>query len=151
MKGFVAVLAMSSLVATPALGSVREAAFASSSDRRLAQSSMFAGAHYRVGLDRRSSNASGRASLKLSGMSYTPGSSEVRFGSGLELTAGKTGRPALHLAGQDLGQLRTKAQLSGTATAVIVGGVILLGVVAAVAVSEYERSQRCIGEEGDCD
>ena len=93
---------------------------------------MFAGATWRVGLDRRTGDSRGRASLKLSGMTYAPASSEVRFGQGLEIAAGRTGKPALHTAGQDIGQLKTKAQLSGTTTAVVVGGILVLGLVAFV-------------------
>lgn len=151
MKKLITLLAMTSLSASPAWGSVREAAFASSTDRPATQTSIFAGATYRVGLDRRTSQQRGRASLKLAGTNHVPGSSEIRFGDGLELTGGQTGKPALHLAGQDIGQLNRKANLSGTGTALIIGGVIVLGVVAALVISDYERSQRCIGEEGDCD
>jgi hypothetical protein len=151
MNKLLTVLVLTSLLTSPAWGGVREAAFASSADRHAAQTSMYAGATYRVSLDRRTSEQRGRASLKLAGMSHVPGSSDMRFGQGLELTGGQTGKPALHLAGQDIGQLKRKANLSGTGTALIIGGVILLGVVAAVVISDYERSQRCIGEEGDCD
>ena len=151
MRNLVALFALTSLVATPAGASVREAAYAASTDQTVGQTSMFVGATYRIGLDRRTDDQPGRASLRLSGMSHAPGSSELRLGSGLKLAAGKTGKPALYLAGQDIGEFKTKAQMNGTTTAVIIGGVILLGVIAAVVISDYQRSQRCIGEEGDCD
>jgi hypothetical protein len=151
MRNLLALCAMASLVAAPASASVREAAFALSTDRPVAQTSMFVGATYRIGLDRRTDDQPSRAALRLSGMSHAPGSSELRLGKGLELSAGKTGKPAWYLAGQDVGEFKSKAQMNGTTTAVIVGGVILLGVIAAVVISDYQRSQRCIGEEGDCD
>lgn len=151
MRNLVTFCAVASLVAMPANADVREAAYASSSDRTVAQTSMFVGATYRIGLGRGTDDRRGRASLRLAGMSYAPASSELRLGEGLELSAGKTGKPALYLAGQDVGEFKSKAQMKGATTAIIVGGVILLGVVAAVALSDYQRSLKCIGEEGDCD
>ena len=148
MNKLITLSAMTSLLASPAWGSVREAAFASSADRHVAQTSMFAGATYRVALDLRTSEPRDRASLKLAGMSQVPGSSEIRFGQGLELTGGQTGKPALHLAGQDIGQLNTKAQLSGTGTALIIGGVIVLGVVVALVAADIHHDNKCSEEEG---
>lgn len=151
MKRFIAVLAMSSLAATPALGSVRDAAFSSSADRPAAQTSVFAGATYRVGLDRRAAEARGRASLKVAGMSNAPGSPDFRFGNGLEITAGRTGKPAVHLAGQDIGQLNRKAQLSGTTTALIVGGVLIAAAVTALVLVDYTRDRRrCEDDSEQC-
>lgn len=150
MKTFTSLLAVISLIGAPATAGVREAALTTSSDRQITRTSLFVGATYRVGLDRRTGGQGGRASLRFAGMSRSSGS-EIRFSQGLELKAGASSRPAVYLAGHDIGQLRTKSHLNGTTTAVIVGGVLLLGVIAAVAVSDYERDQRCIGEEGDCD
>ena len=122
---------MISLSASPAWGSVREAAFASSADRPAAQTSMFAGATYRVGLDRRTSEARGRASLAFIGMTRTP-TNDIKFRHGIELSQGQTGKPALYLAGQDLGQVKAKANLSSTATiGLVVVGVLAIGAVAA--------------------
>lgn len=150
MNRLIAMLSMSSLVASPAMASVRAAAYASTADRHSAQTSLFAGATYRIGFDRRDSRQRGRAAINIAGMSRTP-TAEFRVGQGLELTGGKGGKPTLSLAGQDLGQFKQRAQLKGTTTALIIGGVVLVGVVAAVLISDYQRSQRCIGEEGDCD
>lgn len=150
MNKLVAILATSSLMASPAAAGVRAAAYASSADSHSAQTSMFAGATYRVGFDHRDSRPRGRAAINIAGMSRTP-TAGFKIGQGLELSGGRTGKPALFLAGQDVGEFKGKAQLSGTTTALIVGGVILVGVVAAVLISDYQRSQRCIGEEGDCD
>lgn len=151
MNKLLSLVAMTNLLVSPGWGSVREAALSSSADRHPAQTSVYAGATYRIPLDRHTKEQRGRASLKLAGMSRVPGSSDIRFSQGLELAGGQTGKLALHLAGQDIGQLDKKAQLSGTGTALIIGGVVVLAVVAALVVSDYERSQRCIGEEGDCD
>jgi len=150
VKKLVYLLAVTGLAATPVSASVRDAAFASSADWPAVGTSMFAGATYRVSLDRRTTDARGRASLKLAGMTKAAGSAEIRFGQGLELTGGKTGRPALFLAGQDVGQFKSKAQMSGTTAVVMVGGLILLGVGAVVAINEYKASH-CIGERGDCE
>ena len=150
MNKLLTLLTMTSLLASPAVGSVKDAAFASSSDRHGAQTSMFAGATYSVALDRRTHEKRERASLKFAGMSHVPGSSEIRFGDGLELTSGRTGRPALHIAGQDVGQLNAKAQLSGTGTALIIGGVIVVGVVVALVASDLHHDNKC-SEEEDCD
>ena len=150
MKTLIAVAAVTGLVATPLSATVRDAAYASSSDRQATQTSLFAGATYRVGLDNRAGEPRGRASLAFAGMARTP-ANDFRFGQGLEISRGQTGKPALFMAGQDVGQVKDRANLSGGTTAIIVGGVILLVVVAAVVISDYQRSQRCIGEEGDCD
>lgn len=151
MKKLVSLLALTSIAAAPVSASVRDAAFAASTDRAAVRSSLFVGATYRVGLDRRTSEPKGRASLKIAGMSKAPEASELKFSQGLELTGGKTGKPTVYVAGRDLGQLKTRAGLNGTTTAIIVGGVLVLGIVAALVISDYQRDQRCIGEDGDCD
>ena len=92
---------------------------------------MFAGVTYRVGLDRRTSEARGRASLAFTGMKRTP-TDDFKFRQGIELSLGRTGKPALYLAGQDLGQVKAKANLSSTATiGIVVVGVLAIGAVAA--------------------
>ena len=132
MKQLVTLLAMLSM-AIPASASVREAAFATSADRTQAQTSMFAGATIHVGIDRRTSEAP-RAALKFSGMAHTPGMTDLRLGQGLEIAGGETGKPAVHLAGQDVGQLQQRANLSGGAkTALIIGGIVVAGLVIAFA------------------
>ena len=148
MNKLITLLAMTSLLASPAWGSVREAAFASSGDQQSAQTSLFGGATYRVSLDRRTSEPRERASLKIAGMSHVPGSLNIRFGDGLELTGGKTGRPALHMAGQDIGQLDRKANLStGAAIAIGVGVVLLVGVVVIATTKPWE----CYSDGAPCD
>lgn len=149
MKGLCSLFAATSLLASPVLGSVRDAASASSGNHRIAQTSIFAGATYRVSLDQSSSKPRGRASLKLAGMSHVPGSAQINLGDGLELTGGKRGRPALHLAGRDIGQLNRKAELDGTGTALIIGGVVLLAVVVALVASDLHHKNKC-SEEEDC-
>jgi hypothetical protein len=64
-------------------------------------------------------------------MSMVPGSAEIRFGDGLELTGGKSGKPTLHIAGQDVGELKKQTNLStGGKIAIGVGVVVLLGAAA---------------------
>ncbi|MEP7315894.1 MAG: hypothetical protein ABI667_04280 [Sphingomicrobium sp.] len=131
MKSFAALIAFSVLSTSPALASAQDAEFASSGDIPSTQMSMFVGASYRVGLDRRTTNARGRASLKVAGMSYVPGRSGINIGSGLELASGKSGKPTFYMAGQDLGQFKNKAGLNGSTTVVvaIVGVALVAGAV----------------------
>jgi hypothetical protein len=151
MKTLITMFAMTVLVASPASGSIRDAAFASSADRQGLQTSMFAGATYGVDLDKRTGQARGRASLGFGGMTRTP-TADLRFAKGLQLSAGQTGKPALFVGGRDLGQVqKQKANLSGGTTALIVVGVVALVAVAAVVVADAVDDERCIGEDGDCD
>ena len=129
MKKLLTLLAMTSLSASPASGSVKEAAFASSADRHAPQTSMFVGATYRVGLDKRSGVARGRASLAFTGMTRTP-TSDIKFRQGLELSQGRTGNPSLYIAGQPIGKMGRKANLStGTGIAIGLGVILVAGVV----------------------
>ena len=149
MKPFLAGLTMASLIISPAAASVRDAAFSTSSDRPAAQTSMFAGATYRIDFDRRKNEPRGRASLKLSGMATSPGSSAIRFSDGLEISGGQSGKPAVYLAGRDLGQLKRKAELSGSGTALIIGGIVVLAVVVVLVASDVHHDNKC-SEEEDC-
>lgn len=129
MNKLLTMVAMTSLLASPAWGSVREAAFPSSASRHSAQTSIFAGATYRVGLDRRTSQASGRVSLALTGMTRTP-TSDVKFRQGIELSQGHTGKPSLSLAGQPIGKMGRKANLStGAGIAIGLGVILIAGVI----------------------
>jgi hypothetical protein len=146
VKKLVSLLALTSLAATPVSASVRDAAFASTADRSAATTSLFVGATYRVGLHPRDEARKGRASLMVAGMKMTPASAGIRFGKGLELTSGKTGKPALHIAGQDISQFERKANL-GTGGAIAIGlGVALLVGVAVVASTKpwecYDEDQQ---------
>lgn len=149
MKRLMSALAVASLLASPVSASVREAAFASSSDRPTVHTSMFVGATFRVGLDGRTSEAKGRASLKISPMTWDPRSSQLRFSEGLAISGGRTGRPALFLAGQDVGQFERRNNLSTGAAIAIGVGVVLLAGVAVFALSHpfecYDEDQhaRC--------
>ena len=125
----IAFLAMTSLLTSPVLGSVREAAFSSSSDRHGSQNSMFAGATYRVGFDRRSGEPRGRASLNVAGMTRTP-TADFKIGQGLEIRGGRTGKPAFLLGGREIDLKNRKANLSSGATIAIVAvGVLAVGAV----------------------
>ena len=131
MRKFISALTVASLTAAPVSASVREAAFASSADSYTSTTSLFVGANYRVGLHPKERPRNGRASLKIAGVTMTPASAEVRFGQGLELTGGTSGRPALLVAGQDVRELKKRAQLSsGGKIAIAAGVVVLLGAVA---------------------
>jgi hypothetical protein len=131
MNKLIACVALCGLVSAPSMASVRAAAFSQSSDINVSRPSMFAGATYRVGFDRRSGTAKGRASLLISGMRMKQDSSGFRLGQGLELTGGKTGKLALHLVGQDVGELKKRAQMStGGKIAIAVGVVALAGAIA---------------------
>jgi len=141
MIKWISLLAMTSLAASPAIASVREAAFATSAEQQRAQTSVFVGATWRIGLDRRAGEPRGRALLALTGMTRTP-SAEVRFGRGLEISGGQGGTPLVSMGGQDLGQVKAKAKLSGGTTAAIVIGVLVVAaVVAAVAISEATKCE----------
>ena len=131
-----------SLLASPAWVSAREAAFASSADRSAPRSSVFAGATWRIGLDGRTGKTRNQASLRFSGMTHTPGTADLRLGNGLAIAAGQTGRPALFVGGQDIGQIERQANLNGGNTALIVGGVLLVLAVGA-AVAWHELRDPC--------
>ncbi len=125
MKEFVSLLVLTSLGASPGMASVRDAAFASSADQPAVQTSMFVGATY-VDLNRRSTERNGRAALKFSGMARTAGSATVKFGQGFEIAGGKTGKPALYLAGREMGRFDRQSNLSGGAAIGIGVGVVLI-------------------------
>lgn len=149
MNNFVSMLAIAGLIASPASASVRDAAFADSGDRSVARTSTFAGVSYRVGLETTTGKPTGVASLQLAAMTHASGSAQMRFSDGLQLRAGKSGKPALHLAGQDIGELNRKAELDGTGTALVIGGVVLLAVIVAVVASDIHHKNKC-SEEEDC-
>lgn len=71
-------------------------------------------------------------------MAMTPGTSEIKFGKGFELSRGKSGNPALLIAGRDAGELGDRANLGTGATVaiVVVGAVVVAGVVAALLIDE---------------
>ncbi|MEO7654576.1 MAG: hypothetical protein ABIS23_02695 [Sphingomicrobium sp.] len=138
MKWPMILLAMASLPLSPAAASVRDAAFSSSADQTYAQTSIFAGASYRLTLGRSGDTPRSRASLKLSGMKTAPGASEFKFGQGLEIAAGKAGKPTLYVAGRKAEKLGDRANLGtgGTVALVVVGVVVAAGVVAALLIDE---------------
>jgi hypothetical protein len=137
-------------LAAPAMADVRTAAFADGADRSPIQTSVFAGATLRIGLDRKSGEPRHRASLGISGMALDPATSSFQVGQGIELSLSGAGKPALMLGGSDAGDLWRTANMSGGGkAALIVGGVALaLGVAALVAVDTL----RCEDEDGGpCD
>ena len=135
MKSFASILAVASLANAPVAASVRDAALSSSSDRPEMRTSMFAGATYRVGFNRKTGKVVGRASLKIAGMTSVPGSPYAKFANGFEITGGKTGQPALHLRGMDIGEIERKASLSTGATIAI--GVGVLSVAGVIILATY--------------
>ena len=136
-------------VTAPACADVRSAAYASASDRAQVQTSMFAGATLRIGLNRKTGEPRHRASLAISGMSRDPAVAAVQVGQGLELSLAGKGKPSLFIGGSDAGDLWRSAQMSGGGkTALIVGGVVaVLGIAALVA---YE-SLPCQDGDDPCD
>jgi hypothetical protein len=147
-KHVVALVALLGLVSAPVHASVREAALTTSADVRSTQSGMFAGATLRVGFDRSAGKARGRAALAISGMTKDPGSAGVRFGDGFELAAGRTGKPALHVAGQDVGEFGRQNNLS-TAAAIAIG--VGLVVVVGAAVLLASKPWECRSDGAPCD
>ena len=143
--GFVALVSM----ATPAFADVRTAAYASASDRAQYQTSMFAGATVRIGLNRKAGEPRHRASLGVSGMSRGTSTQTIQVGRGLELSLTDKGKPGLFIGGSDAGELWRAAQMSGGGkTALIVGGAVaVLGIAALVA---YE-SLPCQDGDDPCD
>jgi hypothetical protein len=129
MNKFFTMIGMTSLLASPALGSVRDAAFASSADSTAAQTSIFVGATYRVELGKRTVETPGRASLAFTGITRTP-TNDIKFRQGLELSQGETGKASLYIAGQNIGEIERKANLSsGAAIAIGVGVILVAGVI----------------------
>jgi hypothetical protein len=106
-----------------------------SGDQARTESGLFAGATYRVGFDRRANAPRGRATLNLSGMTWRPAASELRIGEGIALGISERARPALLVGGTEVGDIGRRANLSGTATAVIVLGVAVIAVAVLVATS----------------
>ena len=138
MKKLIAMLAVTTLAASPVTATVRDAAFASSGDRAQPQTSMFVGATYHVGLNGSSNRARGRASLHLGAMMKTTDASDLRIGRGLEIAGGRAGKPALLIAGHDARDLGDRSHLSTGATValVVVGVVVIAGVTAALLIDE---------------
>ena len=127
MQKLIALLALTGLSSAPVAASVRDAAFSSSADRGQAQTGMFVGVSYRVSSGHQTNAPQARASLKMSGMMFTPGTSDLRFSEGFELAAGKSGKPAFLVGGSDIGDMRKSLKLSGGATAAIVAvGVVVV-------------------------
>ena len=147
MRKTIALLAMVSLAASPAAAGTPDAAFASTFDQRETRASMFAGATLRIGLRGGTAERTTKASLQLSGMTTQAGA-PARFSQGLELTHGRRGKPALHIAGQDIGRIQHRNNLS-TGTAVAMGvGVALLAIVAVGVSSDWFK---CKDEGNTCD
>lgn len=148
MNKLIACVALGGLVSAPSMASIRSAAYSQTSDINVAQPSMFAGATYRVGLDRKSGTTKGRASLKVAGMTATRETGGMRFAEGVELTGGKTGKPALHLAGHDIGDFERRSHLSTGATIAIgIGVVLLVGAVVLAVTKPWE----CYSDGAPCD
>lgn len=131
-----ALLGMSSA----AFADVRTAAFTSASDRPATQTSMFVGTTVSFSLTGKSSRPRYRAALGIGGMARNTGTSELKVGQGLELALTGKKRPALHMAGSDVGQMWRTTKLSGGGkTALIIGGVaVALGVAALVVADKVE-------------
>ena len=131
MKKLLTLSTMAGLLASPAWGSVREAAFATSADPKRAESSMFIGLNYGVALDRKTDARAARASFKVARMVRTS-DARFRIGEGLELVAARDGGPAFLVGGREIGGKGDKANLStGGTIAVVTVAVLAVGAVAA--------------------
>ena len=129
MKRLISLFAVTSLVTSPAAATIREAAFASSADRHGTQTSMFVGATYRLAFDKRTVGSWGRASLAFTGVTRTP-TNDFKFRQGMELSRSQTGKLSLYIAGQDVGEVERKANLStGAGIAIGLGVLLVAGVV----------------------
>ena len=135
--GSIASLLALAMMSSPATAGVRDAAFATSGDQTSAQTSMFAGGSYRIGIDGRGSDRAGQATLKFAGAARVPGSSQLRLGSGIEIGRASDGKAALSIASVDSRQLGRRVNLSSGATAgLVIGGLLLVGLAVAVASTE---------------
>ena len=141
MTKLIAMLA-AGLATAPAQAGLRDAVFASSADRTELRSGMFVGASYSVGFNRAVQAPQGKASLKMSGMVVAPGTSQIRFGDGIELALRGNAKPALLVGGSDVGQIRKSAKLSGTTTVMIVVGVAALAAGIYVAALHIEDDRK---------
>lgn len=102
---------------------------------------MFVGGTFRIGFDRRTVPPRSGPALTLTRVTRTATAS-FDLGHGLDVGPGRTGRPALFMGGQDVGQLDRQAKLSGGTTAMVVVGVLLVvGIGAAVAISEANKCE----------
>ena len=103
-----------------------------------ARPAAFAGVQVRVPL-RYKSTTKASARLQLGSAYYTRAQSGalVQTGRsvGLELGAGKTGKPALYIGGQDSAEMKEKLNLDGTTTTLLIVGGVVLVVVALAAVA----------------
>lgn len=141
-------LALCSLT-TPALANDRSAAFAGASDRSPVQTSMFVGARFKFGFDRKANAPRYRASLGISGMARDPGTAQFRVGEGIELALTGKKKPTLYMGGSDVGEMWRTARLSGggKTALIVVGAVALLGGAALLVLD----SARCEEEGHACD
>lgn len=135
--------------AAPALADVRTAAFTSASDRPLSQNSIFVGATFRIGFDRKPRELNYRAALGVARVAHNLNSSELHIGEGLGLSLDRKGKPALFMAGSDVSGLWQTAKLSGGGkiAVIVVGTAAVLGITALVVVD----SARCKDEGNSCD
>ena len=138
MKKLIGFLTLSGMLASPVAASPRDAAFSSTDDRAQSRNSTFVGATYRIGFDRGTGKPRGRASFQVSAMTSTPDASVLRIGQGLELAGAKSGKPALFIAGRDVGELGNRNHLSTGATIAlaVVGVVVVAGGVVALLIDE---------------
>ena len=134
--GSIASLLALAAMSVPASAGVRDAAFSSSGDQARVRTSLFVGGDYRLPLDGRGSDRTGRATLKLAGAAQLPGSSRLQLTDGVALGRGADGKAALAIAGIDSRQLGRRMNLSDGATVgLVIGGLVLVGLAVAVASS----------------
>lgn len=145
LTAFVAIIAMAQASAPASANNLRDAAYMSGADRVEAKPFLFAGPTLRLSLDKR--NAKPVAGLRFAGATAAPGLAPT-ISDGLMLTKGSRGKPALSIAGQDPKILGDRLGMSkGTQTALIVGGVALIGAVVLVASAGVGDAAAAIWDE----
>jgi hypothetical protein len=132
---FASLLAVGGL-AMPATAAPRTAVFETSADRSSAQPFLFTGATLRLSLDGKASRKPELA-IRFAGGTASSGMMP-RIGEGIAFSAVAGSKPHMTFAGQDTKVMAKRLNMSGGAkTALIIGGVVLVAAVAAVALSDW--------------
>ena len=132
---FASALALAGL-AVPVAAQPRSAAVETSADPSVSRPFMFTGATVRVPLgaeSRHKPELAMRIAGGVSGSGFAP-----RIGEGFAFSAVPGAKPQITLAGQDTKMLARRMNMSGGAkTTLIIGGVVVIAAVAAVALSDW--------------
>jgi hypothetical protein len=119
---------------TPVAAHQRQDAFASSAGPQdAARPLMFGGATFRLSLDGRGGGKPELA-LRFTGGTQSRGAGP-RLGEGFALTSAPDGKARLRIAGEDSAVIGKRLNISGTQTALVAGGVLLIGGLVLLAAS----------------